>query len=140
MEAIGVVAAPVRRPGAVMVLCPHCSAACAVPAGRTLEGVACAACVRALAPEPAGQSRQALRESAEWWDRSRTPGAGYGIVTCPYCAEACVVAIGGALAATGCIGCLVPLGTGPLLRDDLVTDDPEMVGASDPGEARLSAA
>jgi hypothetical protein len=126
-----------------MVFCPHCFVACAVPAERSLDGVACVSCLRPLAPEPGHRASRALGDAAEWWDRSRAGGAGFGIVTCPRCETSCVVPVGGPLAATGCIGCFEALGPGPLLRFDLGTDMDDEDGNApehDSGRTRLSPA
>jgi hypothetical protein len=103
------------------VVCRRCSVQCSVPLDTPLEDVACIGCLRPLATPctPDGESPRALAVLADWWDKALAPGPGYGRVECPHCGAACVVEVGGA-ARTGCVVCLRPLGSSPLIRTDLV--------------------
>lgn len=147
MRAVTRMAAPLSRRGVAKVMCPACSVACAAPTERSLAGVACAACLLPLAPEPAARAHaRALRERADWWDRSRAPGRGYAVVTCPECRVPCVVPIGDALDTVGCAACLQPLGAGPHVRFDLAReagaehDECALRGRPEPATARLTPA
>jgi hypothetical protein len=145
MTAIVAVAAALERRGVARVVCPMCGVACAAPTERSLEGVACTACLRPLAPEPADRPHvQALRELAQWWDRSRVPGRGYTVVTCPSCSAGCVVPVGSRMSGTACIACLRSLGSGPHVRFDLAgeggAEREEHRGRADAaGDGRLTA-
>jgi hypothetical protein len=102
------------------VRCGSCGAACSVRATGSLDGIACVACVRPLSP--AGVARtgpgRALRELADWWDKGYARGLAYVVVSCPHCSTRCIVGVG-RCARTGCPGCLRPLGSGPLIREDV---------------------
>jgi hypothetical protein len=105
-----------RGPGHRLVACATCGTGCAVPVRADLGRVGCIACLRPFESSP---SAAALTSVADWWEKSRVPGPGYALVDCPRCATECVVPVGVALEETGCIGCLAPLGPGPLVRREL---------------------
>lgn len=107
------------RPGYRQLDCPACQTACVAPDDVPLVDVGCAACLAPLARPPHGRRAQAVRRLAEWADKRAAPGPGHGVVACPHCGLACLVAVGLGLAATGCVGCLALLGDGPLVRHDL---------------------
>ena len=102
-----------------LVVCRRCGIQCGVSCDVPLADVACIGCLRSLAPAAGDGTRtEALSAVADWWDKAAAPGPGYGAVACPHCANVCVVEVGSA-ARTGCVVCLRPLGSSPLVRSDL---------------------